>query len=177
MARRRILGPAGLAIGAVCAGTVLAACGSGGTALARQACGLVDQSVAQLSRASHASSAAAASADQQRAYVDLRRALPIAASANSADGEWNALMTTISESARVPEQHLVAALRSQCQLAFSANPQDAPPVPLTVPGGSGKSPSTTTTSLAPGSTTTTAPPGVNATGPSSGARASGTSGG
>lgn len=177
MGRRRTFGPAALAMGAVCAGALLAACGNGGTALARQACGLVDQSVALLGRASHAPTSALATTDQQRAYNDLRRALPIAASANSADGEWNALMTTISESARVPEQHLVAALRSQCQLAFSANPQDAPPVPLTVPGGGGRSPSTTTTTVVPGSTTTTAPPGVNATGPSSQGRAAGTSGG
>jgi len=177
MARRRACGPIGLAAGAVCAGVILAACGNSGTALARQACGYVDHSVALLAEAGHAPTGAQAAADQRRAYADLRDALPIAASANSADGEWNALMTTISESARVPEQQLVAALRSQCQLAFSSNPQDAPPVPLTVPGGARSTPSSTTTTVVPGSTTTTAPPGVNASGPSSGSRASGTSGG
>lgn len=177
MAHRRAFGPLGLAVGAVCAGAVLVACGNSGTALARQACGYVDQSVALLAQAGHAPAGGQAAADQQRAYADLRDALPIAASANSANGEWDALMTTISESARVPEQHLVAALRSQCQLAYSANPQDAPLVPLTVPGGSRSTATSTTTTAVPGVTTTTAPPGVNASGPSSASRASGTSGG
>jgi hypothetical protein len=72
-------------------------------------------------------------ADQQ-----LRVALPIAAAANSDDGSWNSLMTTISEGATVDESHLIPSLTAQCLTADSpvnVNPQspvDGNPRP---PGG------------------------------------------
>ncbi|MBV8463687.1 MAG: hypothetical protein JO368_10360 [Acidimicrobiales bacterium] len=74
-------------------------------------------------------------ADQQ-----LRDALPIAAQANSADGSWNALMTTIAESSTVDEAHLIPSLRAQCGVAdtpTNVNPQS------------------------PGGATSTTPPNVN----------------
>ena len=53
-------------------------------------------------------------------------ALPLAAAANSDDGSWNSLMTTISEGATVDEGHLVPSLRAQCVVADAnqnVNPQ------------------------------------------------------
>ena len=63
---------------------------------------------------------------QREADQQLRIALPIAAAANSADGSWNSLMTTISEGATVDEGHLVLSLKAQCLTAdtqVNVNPQ------------------------------------------------------
>jgi hypothetical protein len=52
----------------------------------------------------------------------------LAAAANSDDGSWNALMTTISEGATIDEGHLVPSLRAQCVVAnanANVNPQNA----------------------------------------------------
>jgi hypothetical protein len=64
---------------------------------------------------------------EKRAAQELRTALPLAALANSDDGSWNSLMTTISEGATVDEAHLVPALDAQCVLAdtnSNVNPQN-----------------------------------------------------
>lgn len=58
---------------------------------------------------------------QRVADQELRAALPLAAQANSDDGSWNALMTTISEGAVIDEGHLVAGLRAQCVNADANN--------------------------------------------------------
>ena len=55
--------------------------------------------------------------DLKTATTDLQRAEPIAASATSADGQWNALMTTLNEVGQVDEGHLISALRAQCVVA------------------------------------------------------------
>ena len=71
-------------------------------------------------------SAPAAAQLQKEADEQLRAALPLAADANSDDGSWNALMTTISEGATVDEGHLVPSLRAQCVVAdanANVNPQ------------------------------------------------------
>ena len=63
---------------------------------------------------------------QTKADQQLRAALPLAAAANSDDGSWNSLMTTISEIATVDEGHLVPSLQAQCVVADSnqnVNPQ------------------------------------------------------
>ena len=63
---------------------------------------------------------------QRQATAELRTALPLAAAANSDDGSWNSLMTTISEVATVDESHLVPSLRAQCVVADTnqnVNPQ------------------------------------------------------
>jgi hypothetical protein len=63
---------------------------------------------------------------QSQASAELRAALPLAAAANSDDGTWNSLMTTISEAATVDESHLVPALHAQCVVADTnqnINPQ------------------------------------------------------
>jgi hypothetical protein len=115
---------------ALAAGAVLglSACSSqGGQGLAQQACVHVKLSVADYQRAENPTTSSAAAARlQKEADQELRDALPLAAAANSADGSWNSLMTTISEGANVDEGHLVPALRAQCVVANSnpnVNPQ------------------------------------------------------
>jgi len=69
---------------------------------------------------------------RERAYLQLREALPLAAEAADANGQWQALMTTVSESNRVPEQYLVTALRAQCAVA-NASVGGEPPPPSSAP--------------------------------------------
>lgn len=59
---------------------------------------------------------------QGKAMNELLRATPMAAAATSADGSWNALMTTINESERVPLQNLVPSLTRLCKVADSSSP-------------------------------------------------------
>ena len=119
-----------VAVVALSAGAALglSACSSqGGQGLAQQACVHVKLSVADYQRAENpTTSTAAAERLQKEADQELRDALPLAAAANSADGSWNSLMTTISEGANIDEGHLVPALRAQCVVANSnpnVNPQ------------------------------------------------------
>ena len=112
------------------AGTALglSACSNqGGQDLAQQACVHVYRSVTDYLRATRGGTPPAAAAQLQReADQELRAALPLAAAANSDDGSWNALMTTISEGATVDEGHLVPSLRAQCVVAnanANVNPQ------------------------------------------------------
>ncbi len=136
-ARRRRAGRAIATALAVAGGAVgLSACGSGGGQdLARQACVHVHRSVQDYLRSTVAGTPPATVALLQReADQELRSALPLAAQANSADGSWNALMTTISESAVVDEGHLIPGLRAQCVVA-DANQNVNPQTP-----GSGTTP-------------------------------------
>jgi hypothetical protein len=97
----------------------VAACGQqSGADLARQACSHVTRSVHYYEQSLKPGLAATAALTLQRqAEGELRTALPLAASANSDDGSWNSLMTTISESATVDEAHLLPALKAQCVVA------------------------------------------------------------
>ena len=83
----------------------LSACSTqGGQDLAQQACGHVHLSVTDYLRAVNPRTTPAAAAQlQKEADQQLRDALPLAAAANSDDGSWNSLMTTISEGATVDE--------------------------------------------------------------------------
>ena len=107
----------------------LAACSSAqdGQALAQQACVHVNRSVTYWVDSLRTGTPSATMEKlQQRAGQELRMALPIAAAANSDDGTWNSLMTTISEIDTVDEGHLVPALKAQCVLANTnqnINPQ------------------------------------------------------
>jgi hypothetical protein len=107
----------------------LAACSSSqdGQALAQQACVHVNRSVTDWVDSQRAGTPAATVAQlQQRAEQELRQALPLAAAANSDDGTWNSLMTSISEIESVDEGHLVPALHAACAQADSnqnVNPQ------------------------------------------------------
>jgi hypothetical protein len=113
-------------------GVVLAACGTSGTALAQQACSHVNKSITLLERSEHQSDPGQASATAQQAYVQLRDALPIAAEAAYSDGQWQSLMTTLSESNRVPEKTLISALTAQCQSA-DASVFGQAPAPSSIP--------------------------------------------
>lgn len=141
--RRRVWAGAVLLVGVPVG---LAACSSAqdGQALAQQACLHVNRSVTEWSDSQRAGTTAAAVASlQQRAEQQLRLALPLAAAANSDDGTWNSLMTTISEIGSVDEGHLVPALHAQCVLADSnqnVNPQT--PNGNSGAGGSENSPPT-----------------------------------
>jgi hypothetical protein len=55
--------------------------------------------------------------DLRRASDELQAAEPLAAAATSADGQWNALMTTLNETGQVDEGQLISALRAQCAVA------------------------------------------------------------
>ena len=125
-----------LAAGSVLAlglGGTLSACGGGnGTALAKQACTHVDRSISLLKESAQQSDKMDAARLTQRAYIELRDALPIAAQAAYLDGQWQALMTTVSESNRVPETTLTSALAAQCRVADSSTFDQAPP-PSSIP--------------------------------------------
>jgi hypothetical protein len=139
-ARRRVFAGAVLL---VIVPACLAACSSvqDGQALAQQACVHVNRSVTEWVDSQRAgTSATTAAALRQRAEQQLRLALPLAAAANSDDGTWNSLMTTISEIETVDEGHLVPALRASCVQADNnqnVNPQN--PVGNSGPGSNGNS--------------------------------------
>ncbi len=134
------------------AALTLSACSTSaqdGQSLAQQACVHVNRSVSEYLLASRSGTPAATAAHlQDEADQQLRAALPLAAAANSDDGSWNSLMTTISESATIDEGHLIPSLRAQCVVA-DTNPNVNPQSPGT--GNSGSS----------GSSTTTVPQNVN----------------
>jgi hypothetical protein len=137
------------------AGAAVALSGCGSSAHdGQQACVHVHRSVADYLLATRNSTPAATAAQLQlEADQQLRDALPLAAAANSDDGSWNSLMTTISESATVDEAHLIPSLRAQCVVA-DANPNVNPVSP-------GSQNSGDTNSTRTGGTTTTAPRNVN----------------
>lgn len=124
-----------LAVGGIVAvglGSALGACSDNGTALAKQACTHVNQSLSLLRQSDQPARQEQATELKERAYVQLLTALPIAAQAASQDNQWQALMTTISEGNRVPETTLVSALTAQCQVADSSTFDQAPP-PKSIP--------------------------------------------
>ncbi len=131
-----------LAVLIVAGGVVLAACGGGsnGQSLAQQACLHVHRSVLDYERSVVAGTATGKAAQlQKEASEQLRDALPLAAQANSDDGSWNSLMTTISEGADVDEGHLLPSLKAQCVVAnanvnVNPNPQNQNPNPASPAG-------------------------------------------
>ena len=131
--RRRWLPPPVIGIAfAVGLGTVLSACGGDdGSTLARQACSHINQSIGLLNKAQLQPIGNRGSLEQQ-AYNQLRLALPLAAEAAYHDGEWQALMTTVSESNRVSETTLEPALVAQCAQA-DQSPFNQPPPPSSIP--------------------------------------------
>jgi hypothetical protein len=124
----------------VAGGVALSACGSGGggQTLAQEACVHVHRSVAYYERSvAPATPAASVAGLQKKAEEELRMALPLAAQANSDDGSWNSLMTTISESADIDEGHLLPSLKAQCVVAntnVNVNPQNVNPNPASPAG-------------------------------------------
>jgi hypothetical protein len=113
-------------------GVALSACGNNGTVLAKQACSHVDRSIVLLKESEQQSDLVAAAQLRQQAYIQLRDALPIAAQAAYLDGQWQSLMTTVSESNRVPETTLTSALTAQCRVADRST-FNQPPPPSSIP--------------------------------------------
>jgi hypothetical protein len=130
--RRRLSRAAAGIIVTVGLGTVLAACGNNAESLAQQACAHINRSIALLQESDRPSDAPRSAQLSQQAYTQLRLALPIAAEASYRDGQWQALMTTVSESNRVPETTLVPALEAQCGAAAST-PFNQAPAPTSIP--------------------------------------------
>jgi hypothetical protein len=112
---------------AICAGllvsaTMLTGCGFGaGVTDARQACGYVNHAL-KLEKLALGATGAAKVRLESNAMATLIRATPFAARATSADGQWNALQTTIGEAQRVPISDLAPSLRRICKVANSASP-------------------------------------------------------
>jgi hypothetical protein len=104
---------------AVLAGALAGCATSDGTALARQACGHVDRSLTLYRSSLAQHDPATARAQQAAALLQLRDALPSAATAAGQDGQYQALMATLSESDHLPESLLVHALSAQCAAADS----------------------------------------------------------
>jgi hypothetical protein len=131
--RRRWPGAAVVVVLAVGFGSALSACGGDqGTALARQACTHINRSMTLLNEAQKQPAADENGKLAQQAYNQLRMALPIAAEAANSDGQWQALMTTVSESNRVPEATLEPALVAQCGQA-DQSPFNQPPPSGSIP--------------------------------------------
>jgi hypothetical protein len=117
---RRSLSTSGAVTLTLAAMLTLGACGGqqGGLGLARQACVHVNRSLHDFALSTQPGvTVSEVALYRNRADQELRRALPLAAAANSDDGSWNSLMTTISEGATVDESHLAPALKAQCGLA------------------------------------------------------------
>jgi hypothetical protein len=107
------------ALGAIVAGSALATgcAAQDGAALAKQACGYVNSSLSLYQSSLTPAHHYEAMHLQDQAYNELQLGLQPAAIAAGDDPRWQALMTTISESARVPEAVLVSALQQQCAVA------------------------------------------------------------
>lgn len=108
MARRAIPIVATLAL-------LFCSCGASALSQAKQACSLVHESIQAYEAGTRAPlGSAEGRRDLTKATAELQAAEPIAASATSSDGQWNALMTTLNEVGQVSEGHLISALRAQC---------------------------------------------------------------
>lgn len=82
--------------------------------LVRQACTHVERSLVLYQASATATSPAVQQSQSAAALAELRKALPLASSAAGENAQWQAFSITLSESSRVPESDLVAALRQQC---------------------------------------------------------------
>lgn len=120
----------------IAVGAVVSACGNSGLTLARQACTHVDRSITLLHQAQQQPTVYEGTRLDQQAYDALRAAMPIAAEAAYHDGQWQALMTSLSESDRVPEATLVPSLQAECSMATNSIFDQAPP-PSSIPAPSG----------------------------------------
>lgn len=108
----------------VLASVVLSSCGTSGAVTdARASCVLVKRALVIQTRSEAANlTPAQRAALEGRAMSELLKATPAAADATSIDGSWNALMTTINESERVPLKNLVPSLTRLCKVADSSSP-------------------------------------------------------
>jgi hypothetical protein len=103
----------GLAGGLLALG--LSGCGTEASyGLAGRACNHIHESITLYQESLKASTSAEAQKLSAEALAQLRVAMPLAVRAAADDGSWQAMMTTLAESSRVPEQHLITALQDQC---------------------------------------------------------------
>lgn len=130
---------------------LLAACSNNGLSLARQACTHVNASIKLYTKSQHDANVGRAATERQKAVVELEDAQQLAAQANSADPQWNPLMTTLQEVGRNSEAHLIPALRAQCTQA--AQPNEQAPVVSPQPSGGAGTPGGGTPQI-PGATST-----------------------
>jgi hypothetical protein len=125
-----LISGAAAALTAVVLAAGLSGCSnSDGQGLARQACSHVDRSLSIFREAQQRPGTAKAASEDAAALAQLRAALPIAASAAGEDAQWQALMTTLSDSTRLPESELAHALEAQCAVAGGSGVE--PPLPPT----------------------------------------------
>ena len=108
----------------VLSSVVLSSCGTNGAvADARASCVLVKRAVALESQSEVPTlTPTQRNSLEGQAMSELLKATPKAADATSIDGSWNALMTTINESERVPLKNLVPSLTRLCKVADSTTP-------------------------------------------------------
>jgi hypothetical protein len=108
----------------VLSSVVLSSCGTNGAvADARASCVLVKRAVALQSQSEVPTlTPTRRNSLEGQAMSELLKATPKAADATSIDGSWNALMTTINESERVPLKNLVPSLTRLCKVADSTTP-------------------------------------------------------
>ncbi|MGH9070568.1 MAG: hypothetical protein ACRDX8_05235 [Acidimicrobiales bacterium] len=106
-----------------CASGLLAGCQQADEADAQSACAHVSSSIALFDRSEGDASASAASADRAAALFQLRLALPKASLASTQNRGWDALVTTLSETNRVPESSLISALTQQCAVFTGSTTQ------------------------------------------------------
>ncbi len=150
---RRPRAAAGAAVLLLGGSLLLSACGNNGLTLARQACVHVDASLSLYEKSLRDANPTRAADQVRKATEQLELALPLAAQANSADPQWNPLMTTLQEIGRNSEANLVTALQAQCTQAAQPNEQ-APIVGGTPTTGPTPTPTSTTASTAPSTTPT-----------------------
>jgi hypothetical protein len=107
------------ALVAIAAGSALASgcAAQDGAALAKQACGYVNSSISLYESSLSPAHRSESTHLQDQAYDQLQLGLQPSAIAAGDDPKWQGLMTTISESSRVPEGVLVSALQQQCAVA------------------------------------------------------------
>jgi len=101
------------------AGIVLSACGSNPHAVA--ACKTVNAAIATFDHAMTQTGQTQLEG-VARAQSQLKNAMHDAGQATSEDGTYNALQTTISESARVGMKNVVPSLRAQCSMILDPHP-------------------------------------------------------
>lgn len=108
---------------------LLSGCSNSGETWAKEACTHVQRSLALFEKAQTDPDGPGAATERSQAKAQLQKALPDAARANSANPQWNPLMTTLEASATITERNLVTALRAQC------NETTQTASTTTIPGG------------------------------------------
>ncbi len=107
-------------------GTLLTACGNSATHNAQQACRYVQESISDYHLSNSQANPALSAGLQKKALVLLGKALPLAAVASGANGQYQALQTTLSQTSMVPEHLLINALTRQCAQILPNSHQQAP---------------------------------------------------